>query len=633
MAIKFNCPHCNGALAVKDSMAGKRGPCPRCKKEVRVPAAPPAPVPAPAPTTNGPSSNGSATHGAVVLPSSAPSPDAVQPAAPSPADLEAEAAALLSDAPRQEEPAEVKTIEFTCAFCGEKVQLSAELAGKKAPCPNPECRRIIKVPELQKQEKKDWRKAPPNLPAGAKKPDEPAPEGAWGSAAATSVSRQALEEAEAVPETRPPLSRMQKLRPWLLGAGAVGVLAVGVLLVLSWVGRNKEKAALQRALDYAKSEGGRKALGPLGEGALHLGAGEYFLHKKDSAKAREHFGLALTGLRAGSGAERDALLGELAAIQVELGGAGEEVQEGKKLPWNETQKTVRAALTSIGGRPAGLEALRGVARRLIARGQPERVLPLTAQVYSTPGAARQEALAVAGLEFLSADRKAEAEKAADQALAGFSKKGKLSPGAAVVALAVALGRTPPEKGPGLEAREDYRAGRAEGLARAGNWEEARKEARKPEAVAAKVRGLLALAAVAAQTKNGDTTDADAASQLLGEAPSPSWAVLRLAGVGSAGGLPAERLQTLADAIPNASLRAWGQLLVLRAHLSANKGTADVGLTDKIDPQSLSFLLARQELARHNAGRSSGWASTVDRWEENARAFGWVGVARGLSGEK
>ena len=47
MPIKFECPHCHEALRVKDEFAGKRGPCPKCKKPVTVPAAAPEPAPPP----------------------------------------------------------------------------------------------------------------------------------------------------------------------------------------------------------------------------------------------------------------------------------------------------------------------------------------------------------------------------------------------------------------------------------------------------------------------------------------------------------------------------------------------------------------------------------------------------------
>jgi hypothetical protein len=38
MLINFKCPHCQTALQVGSDFAGKTGVCPKCKKEVTVPA-------------------------------------------------------------------------------------------------------------------------------------------------------------------------------------------------------------------------------------------------------------------------------------------------------------------------------------------------------------------------------------------------------------------------------------------------------------------------------------------------------------------------------------------------------------------------------------------------------------------
>src|SRR5262249_4452386 len=114
VSIKFSCPHCKKALTVKDQHAGRRAPCPACKKPVIIPA----PV-------------------------------------GKPADLEASAAAALPGEPAAAPPPVQSRIEFTCSFCDEKVSVTADLAGKRTPCP--ECRRIVKVPEPQDNKPKDWR--------------------------------------------------------------------------------------------------------------------------------------------------------------------------------------------------------------------------------------------------------------------------------------------------------------------------------------------------------------------------------------------------------------------------------------------------------------------------------------------
>src|SRR5947209_1257075 len=127
MAIKFNCPHCGKALNVKDNLAGKKGPCPACKKVLTVPAATPAPAAAAAGTPPAPPSAATAD--------TTPAPAPAAPAGPSQADLEAEAASLLADKPEQAAPVESKTVDFTCPMCDAELHLPADLAGKKHPCP------------------------------------------------------------------------------------------------------------------------------------------------------------------------------------------------------------------------------------------------------------------------------------------------------------------------------------------------------------------------------------------------------------------------------------------------------------------------------------------------------------------
>ena len=37
MAIEFNCPHCKANLKAGSELAGTKGTCPNCKKEITVP--------------------------------------------------------------------------------------------------------------------------------------------------------------------------------------------------------------------------------------------------------------------------------------------------------------------------------------------------------------------------------------------------------------------------------------------------------------------------------------------------------------------------------------------------------------------------------------------------------------------
>src|SRR5262249_29884172 len=143
---------------------------------------------------------------------------------------------------REEKAAEVveaKTIDFNCPQCDEPIKMPVELQGKQAPCP--ECRRIIKVPLLVKREKTDWRKADKRLPTGARRDTEPAPEGAWGSTAATLVSREALLGGKRPP--RRPLTRSQKIRRASIAIGCVAAMGIALWLGFSFWGKRTQDQA------------------------------------------------------------------------------------------------------------------------------------------------------------------------------------------------------------------------------------------------------------------------------------------------------------------------------------------------------------------------------------------------------
>ena len=165
MPIKFACPHCKRGLSVKDHLAGKRAACPACKKALTIP-------------------KGSSTTHAPLRDRPAPA------AAPTPhADAERAAAEAFADEPAAAAK-ETKAVDFNCPFCDAELKLDVELAGKRTSCP--ECRRIIKVPEIVQEGPKDWRKAARTGPSGAKGQEMPALEGAWGTAKSEHVSRDAL---------------------------------------------------------------------------------------------------------------------------------------------------------------------------------------------------------------------------------------------------------------------------------------------------------------------------------------------------------------------------------------------------------------------------------------------------------
>src|SRR5205807_8209036 len=105
----------------------------------------------------------------------------------------------------------------------------------------------------------------------------------------------------------------------------------------------------------------------------------------------------------------------------------------------------------------------------------------------------------------------------------------------------------------------------------------------------------------------------------------SWTQLRLLQSAAAANADAGAMRQAADAIPEPALRARGHLLILRGRLAHDPAAVgDDGLA-AIDTRTASHLLARVDLARHNAKASSGYAKTVQGWDEQYRPFGVIGT--------
>src|SRR5262249_216281 len=198
MAIKFNCPHCNQAFSVSDDRAGKKAQCSSCKQVFVIP-----------------------------FPKSQP------------ADLEAFAAAAFGDQPAMEEPVQEQAqIEFVCSYCDAKVQVNAELAGKQTSCP--ECRRIVKGPLPDKAQQKDWRPLHPRRPVGARRDEQPAPEGTWSTSSMGTVSVESLVQAAALPRKVKGLTWQQRARRGAIAAGTVGSICLIAWLVFFFMAHNRE---------------------------------------------------------------------------------------------------------------------------------------------------------------------------------------------------------------------------------------------------------------------------------------------------------------------------------------------------------------------------------------------------------
>jgi hypothetical protein len=602
-------------MLVDERLAGKKGRCKACQQMLTVPSLPTSSSPA--------SGDGKAA-----------APPPTKPGGPSAhVDVEAEAAALFADEQKPAETVETKTIEMNCPFCDEHIKLSAGLAGKRVPCP--ECTRIIKVPELEKKDPKDWRKVEARGPAGARPAGQPELEGAWGSTQLRGVGQETLVQAGVIPKVEKPRTLWQKARWPVLGGSVLLVLVVSGLLGYSWWGRRAIERGVQDAITFADSAEAK----PDTKAALSLAAGDYYLHgrmPKPATEAGKQSGKAFNILRPmAPGEERDALLTDLALVHVEMGGDKPQTDEEFLLPWDDIQKRLVATLGQISHAEARLQALQTVVQRLLARGQSSRVLPLTHQVYPAADADKAAALAIVGLEFLKADDRQAADKAADAALQAPPKNDKPLPlRAEVVTLALLLDKKNlPKAGDNAEDKANEHIGKVEALARQGNWDKARKEASVDEfGEGALFRARLAVAEAAVDAKVPDTTDIESAIKTvdgLSNQAELSWSLFRLTRLALRTNLPEDRVQALADKIGNPALRGRAQLAVFRARLDQAKQAVDDSTADKIDGKTLARSLAAQALARHNTRWNPNYAGVVQSWQQPLKSFGELGVALGM----
>jgi hypothetical protein len=645
MAIKFTCPHCGKSYSVKDQLAGKKAACKDCKKVLTIPAA---------------------------------------TAAPAGVDVEALAAAAFTDEPPPP-VVDSRTIDFECPQCGEPVKQPIELAGKQAPCPS--CRRIVKVPLPVKNEPKDWRKVDTRGPSGARANLEPAPDGAWGSAASAGVvSRQALIDAAAF--ELEPTTRRQWIIRGVVAASVLCVFGLGVWGVWGLVSKSRQDKALTRAVDAVSADDAGQKFSPEEIAAVHHAAGEYHLRDGKSNfvhQADDQYQHARQALMQARSSERDVMLIDLALAQIDLGGDKADADSKRALEWNKTLEGVRQTLELVTAPEARRDGARAVARKLIAKGQAKGAQALAGKLAQTKPAADSDAgnlaaelQAVVALELLRTDHKTEAQTLAESALAasrpvaiiprpgvppttGIPQLKQMPVSPSLVALCKLLGKDPPtpretakeiikrdKKGkPIKELGKDGKEikkyetdendlnsiviGEAEWQARQGNLDKARQLLAERTPLV-RLQGLAALAEIAAETDAPDRTDLTAAfdlveSEIKGKG-APAWLLLRLAQLGVRAGL-GDRAMQIAELIADAGLKGQAQLAVFRARLAGTKDKVDADSTGAVADRTAARALAWMALARHNARHDSGTAKAVEGWEEPYKTMGLAGLALGL----
>jgi hypothetical protein len=664
MSMSVQCPKCQKGFKVAEEFAGRQATCPACKTPFRIPGAPPVAAPATAAARPAaaapPAAAPKPTSGLKPPPAPVPQAQAAQrnsglkpplppAAAPPPVQRTSGLKPGANNAPPARPPAPAApqgtTIDFQCPWCDTTVKAGLELEGRQTPCP--ECKRIIKVPLQTKQKPKDWRNVNAGRPSGARRDEEAAPSGAWGTDAGTStVSRAALEKAGLVEEEAEPASLGQRIKKIVLVAALV--VAVGLVGWWIWtsISLNQRDKALAKVWASLETNTGREAMAE-----INRALGELYTEGGRPEAGRDYFRSArgfVSDRYDNPTQEREAVLIEVALGIIELGGDKEQVKNKTHLPWPDVLRELLRTIEQIRSPEARAEAIRRACARLMAKKQDPAEM-----VSGVPAADKAEALAIIGLERWRANQVDEAEAAAKRAQAEYDgavkeakeKKGPLPVAPSLVALYFLL-KQPPEKIQALNPPSgDERTAFALGLgsvesqARLGQPEAVRSWANGQAQPLDKLRAYAVLAAVMLEKDPKSTEDLDTLLATLENVqpdqmveplptgkPNVSWLMWRVVRLAALGGHD-DKAKKLAEAIPDASLKGRAQLEILRARLERTTSKVEDTAADGVEKPALGP--AKEILARHNTRYGGMSLKAVDSWPEDLKPFGWVGVALGI----
>jgi hypothetical protein len=588
MPIRLECPNpkCKVKLTVKDHLAGKRVPCPKCKQPILIPA---------------------------------------------PVDVEALAAAALGEDGAAQQ-SQASTIDFICPFCDEELHLPRELGGKQTSCTNPECRRIVKVPMPKDEKPEDWRNLTRTGPTGARENVEaPRLEGAWDTSRAT-VSGEALIEAGAIQEEAEPVTAAQWVRRGVYATAAVTVLVVGVVGTRWYLSSSRLQSLLEQGLSYAET---KSSLKPEWKGALERAAGEYQLDAGQQEKAQRHLMKARELVKAGGGTERDAGLRDVALTQTRL--TGTDTRE-------DLSRTFRAF---TGDEEARLIAFRDVLGKLLESKQ-ENVAVALVQEFGRAEPPRVIPVGV-GIKKEPVDDEGEGEPRVVNPPAPQQQPAPASAESLLPTQQIALDLLRNQTGEATRVRERpkddpketpdpiARLGYAEGLARLDKYSEAERLARMPGDPRDRLRTWLALADIARGAGKSDDAARFAHEALrvfdgeLKKARISPWLASQLSrAVARAAGDEA-RAKELADSISDPALKGRAQLETFLLKLEGTKGRMEPATVDTTvsDKATLAYGLALEAVARHNTRAGYGGdEQNVSGLAEELRPFVLLGAALG-----
>jgi len=544
MAIAFSCSECGKQYKVKDELAGRTVTCKDCSSPLRVPAVSPAPV-----TT----------------------------------EVENLAVEALVES-KSEIAALPDQIEFECPRCVETVKVDAKFAGKQAQCPA--CKYPIRVPQLTDPKARNLRAAD-HKPTLAKRTDDPNLVGAWGNTTTTSiVSRDALEEADALRTRRIKPSVISRTMWIVIGALAAAAIALGFLLIRSHRTTKHRDDFMAKALALANET----TVSPTVAAEVRRAAGEYRANDQhpnyvDANKLliQAHERLPAADARTSYKAfERLLILTDIALSQAQLGGDAPARTAEDRIEWDklvgDLRKTMRALVeVREFPMPDGMAlAYERLARQMgMSGGKSPAILVLAGSNVLPRPEDQAEPLASIGLELV---RRGDAGRTKAEELAE-SARSLVGPGQSMpklIALHVVLDKNnmlPQVKAPTeSEPAADVRLGFAEGLARRGEIDRARAVAQLPGRIEDRFAAQVLVAAnIDAAAANPDF---DACVSILekdwGSRDLPDWSLIRLsqaigrARATSVGARLFAWLQSQSPSGPHSqAVRAWAQYELLR----------------------------------------------------------------------
>lgn len=573
MTIRFKCPHCQKPLSVKDHLAGKKAACPVCKKVIAI---------------------------------------------PTPVDIESFAAEALADQPAEKtpEPVNTKTIEFTCPQCDEELKLPADLGGKKTPCPK--CTNIIKVPLPQDSKPKDWRTTQKGGPSAALANLPEQLSDAWGTEQKGKVSRQAMEDAGALPE---PVAKPVGVGGWIRRGFWTCLVAGGVVLLVTMSNRAREVKRENNSLKDALAL--LPKLAPLHQAEVLRAAGEIHVRNRNVEKARDSFILARSMLGAipddpAGSHDHDLLLIQTLFSQAEMGGTEEEALGGRvreRFSWKDgpVQKDMLQTLEALRAPEAAASAVRDLGSKLMDKGKLEVALGLASNLANGKAGQRSLFLTAQVVAILLALKKDDADASplklpeAGQPILDTPARVAYTEGAAFKRNYAEALKIASAKGPPAGRLEAYVAGAAVALADAKNQDAAK------EALPFIQEGLEVY-------KKEVFKETD---------KSPSWTVLELIRLGGRTDAH-EEIKSLINKLP-VPFKARAQFNLLQARLAKSTSAEPSTLVDDFDDASNPMrAFAWEALARHNARLGAGGTMQIVLEEDDpARlAFIHLGIALG-----